>query len=63
MSRRASPRARLPRPLAENRTGADGRERGQQRAPVGSGSTAFDARDVLLGKHDDATVAQAVVER
>lgn len=64
MNRRSNPSARRPRPAAKNRTGADGREAGQQRAPGQSASTGgFDARDILLGKHDDATVAQAVVHR
>lgn len=64
MNRRSDASARRPRPATENRTGADGRATGQQRAPGQSASTGgFDARDILLGKHDDATVAQAVVHR
>lgn len=64
MNRRSNPFARRPRPATESRTGADGLEAGQQRAPGQSASTGgFDARDILLGKHDDATVAQAVVHR
>lgn len=61
MNSRSNTSARTPRPAAENRTGADGRATGQQRAPGQTASTGgFDARDVLLGKHDDATVSHAV---
>jgi len=64
MNRGSNASARRPRPAAENRTGADGRETEQERAPGQSASTGgFGARDVLLGEHDDATVAQAVVHR
>jgi len=64
MNSRSNTPARSPHPATENRTGADGRATGKQRAPGQSASTGgFDARDILLGKHDDATVAQAVVHR
>ncbi|MDV7351369.1 hypothetical protein R3751_16520, partial [Halorubrum distributum] len=59
MNSRSNTSARSPRPATENRTGADGRATGQQRAPGQCASTGgFDALDVLVGEYDDATVAQ-----